>query len=57
MTPGGRPAPPLETANEMTSRGKACYRDILKCLARRWPRDAEFSNASSDFAHATINSQ
>jgi hypothetical protein len=38
----------LEAANGMTSHSKTCY--FMKCFARRWPRDAEFSNASGDFA-------
>src|ERR1700737_4542255 len=42
----------LEAANGMTSHSKTCYADIVKCLARRWPRDAEFSKASGDFANA-----
>jgi hypothetical protein len=56
LTPGGtglnpgRPAldaATLEAANGMTSHSKTCYADIVKCLARRWPRDAEFSNAQA----------
>src|ERR1700681_1107968 len=41
----GRPAfaaATLEAANGMTSHSKTCYADIVRCLARRWPRDAEF---------------
>jgi hypothetical protein len=41
----GRPAfaaATLEAANGMTSHSKTCYADIVKCLARRWARDAEF---------------
>ena len=61
LTPGGtgpnpgRPAlaaATLEAANGMTSHSKTCYADIVKCLARRWPQDAEFSNTSGDFANA-----
>jgi hypothetical protein len=37
----------------MTSR-KTCYADIVKCLGRRWPRDAEFSNASGDSLTLTM---
>src|SRR5450631_1287100 len=33
--------------HRMTSHSKRCYADIVKCLARRWPRDAEFSNAQA----------
>jgi hypothetical protein len=42
----------LEAANGMTSHSKTCYADIVKCFARRWRRDADFSNASGDFANA-----
>jgi hypothetical protein len=55
---GPNPGPPvpaaatLEAANGMTSHSKTCYADIVNCLARRWPRDAEFSNASGDFVNA-----
>src|SRR5229473_5578126 len=42
----------LEAANGMTSHSQTCYADIVKCLARRRPRDAEFGNASDDFASA-----
>ena len=53
----GRPtlaAATLEAANGMTSHSKTCYADIVKCFARRWRRDAEFSNASGDFAVFTM---